>query len=167
MRNAECITPTPHSAFAIPHSSDLPGLAHRTVDEQVCLIVVDEPFLLRIPLQLPTVQPERDVPEMADAHRAMTDLRVADRLLAASDALHEVLAVVARLVELDRVGRERIVEEALIARPERTAADEDPSFLAFEQRAVLTFVRRDERRAVRVGVGCLLYTSELPTILLV
>src|SRR5581483_431417 len=61
--------------------------------QAVRFLVAEELLPGRVPLQR-AAEPVADVAQVADRGRAMTDLRGADRLLAALDALQPVLAVV-------------------------------------------------------------------------
>src|SRR6266511_3635528 len=93
--------------------------------------VVHEHLLRRVPLQL-SADAVTDVAEVADARGAVPDLRRADRLLAALDALQPVLLVVGAGVDAFLLLAERFLEDRIRQRTDAAAADEDDALGALE-----------------------------------
>src|SRR5207244_12504018 len=75
-------------------------LAHLAGEVAVGLGVVDELLALRVPAEL-AAQPHGDDAQVTHRHRAVADLGLGDRRLAAADAPEEVAHVVAALAQLD------------------------------------------------------------------
>src|SRR4029077_1146327 len=76
-------------------------------------------------------------PDVAHDHGAAADGGATDRLLAALDAVDEVLHVIGRPAVVDlRVVLERLREDLGVAGEERVAADEDRAGLPLDEHAV-------------------------------
>src|ERR1700730_12307334 len=73
-------------------SLQVPRAAPRAAQQPVSFVIVEEPLVRRIPLQL-TLQLEPDVPQDAQRGYAVPRLHGHDRLLARAHALLEVLVV--------------------------------------------------------------------------
>src|SRR5262249_19746626 len=115
----------------------LPRRPHGTAEPAVGLVVADELLLLRVPPQL-LAAAQRDDAEVTDGHRAVADLDVADRLLAAADAVEKVAHVVGGVVQPHGVGGQRLLEQPGVAGLDDVAVDEDPLVpLADEEHAVV------------------------------
>ena len=64
--------------------------------------VIDEAFGLRVPFQL-SVQKHRDIAQVTNAARAVTDFRCADCIPSALNAIQEVLLVVVAVVQVNLI----------------------------------------------------------------
>src|SRR5579872_7492828 len=132
----------------------LPNAAPRAAQVGVRRLVVHELLLYRVPLQRPAAFAKADVADMADRYRPIADLRVANGLLLLrAHALHEIPVVVVRIIQPDGVGRQWIVEQALVAGTDDATANEDPAILAVELHAIFAVVARDQLDIARIGVG--------------
>src|SRR5687768_4018451 len=77
---------------AMSKSLEVPRTAARSAQHAVCLIVVQETLVHRIPLEL-ALKLKRDVAENAKRRDAMARFHVHDRLLARPDAIFEILGM--------------------------------------------------------------------------
>ena len=105
-----------------------PRRAHLAGEHGVALVGsrADEVFGDRVPVER-DAQPQRDGAEVADRDRAVADLDVADRSLAALDAVHEVAHVIVGYVETMGVLGQRLLQQLGITGLDPLAVDEDPA----------------------------------------
>src|SRR5262249_39943544 len=66
-----------------------PRVTHLSTQPGVCFAIADELHLLRIPFEL-LAGTQCDDPDMAHCHRMVTNVHVANRLLAAAEAIFPV-----------------------------------------------------------------------------
>ena len=104
------------------------------------LIVADDLFGLRIPLQL-AIQPNCDVGQMTGRHRAVVGVNIGNRQFAGLHAVDEVLHVRRRFAAIqigNRVFRQGIAGEIFDRLPGQfPPIDEQFSLCAFEEDAVI------------------------------
>src|SRR5262245_40523662 len=101
-----------HLTLAPLSGFELPLVADGAAEQLVGLVVIDELFLDRIPLQLLAAQAQGDHPNVADRRRTVSNLRRADTRLARPDAVQPVAHVVRGGVQPHRVRGQRLVEDA-------------------------------------------------------
>src|SRR5690606_16984975 len=98
--------------------------AHRPIEPAACLRIPDEVLLRGIPLER-SARPDREVREVADGHRTMTELDVADRPATRADRILPILVVAAAPIEAQRSGSKRLGGDVLGLGEEVAAVDRD------------------------------------------
>src|SRR5437762_3030508 len=87
------LVPFESTLFQVLNHLIRPRLALVAREPFVCVLVIDELLLVRVPLQFPT-QPDRNDAQVADRDRAMSDLCIANRLFPGTDAFEEISHVI-------------------------------------------------------------------------
>src|SRR6185436_13277897 len=95
----------------------------------------DDFFFYWIPFQRPA-QPVGDVAQVADGDASRADFDVADRPAAIPDAVDPVGGVIARVVQVNFVGTQRLFEQRFGRRFDVAAIHLDPALVADEKHAV-------------------------------
>src|SRR5262245_48831037 len=108
-------------------ASNFPRPTPGAVEPCVGFIVADESFLRRVPFQFAVI-PISEVPKMTNRHGAATDFDVANRQLAAANAIKPVLQMIAAGIKPDGLVPQLFLSQCFRLRRESAAVHKDFPF---------------------------------------